>query len=82
MTTLQSTISFLFQILTILVFVDAIISFFLPYDNQFRIILDKIVQPMLRPIQRIVPPMGNFDFSPIILLIIIQVVESIIIRLI
>jgi YggT family protein len=36
---------------------------------------------MLQPIRRIVPPLGMIDFSPVILMILIQVLESILITI-
>lgn len=30
--------------------------------------LERLVQPAVRPIQRIIPPMGGLDLSPIVLL--------------
>ena len=30
--------------------------------------LEKLVQPVMRPIQRIIPPMGGLDLSPIVVL--------------
>jgi YggT family protein len=44
--------------------------------------LDQIVQPFLNPIRRLVPIIAGFDFSPIILLIIVQILESVLLRLI
>ncbi len=34
--------------------------------------LDAVVRPVLRPVQRIVPMLGGFDISPIIVLIVIE----------
>ncbi len=78
---IQYTISTLFRLLSLIVIVDIFLSFFVPPYNRIRMILDKIVGPMLRPIQRILPPIANLDFSPIVLLIIIQVVENLLVRL-
>jgi uncharacterized protein YggT (Ycf19 family) len=36
---------------------------------------------MLAPIRRILPPVGMLDFSPFVLLILVQVVGSLLIRL-
>ncbi len=48
-------------------------------NNQFvyqlYINLDKLLKPMLRPIQKILPNMGGLDLSPIVLLIGIQFIE-------
>jgi YggT family protein len=34
--------------------------------------VDRLVEPMLKPIRRVVPLVGMFDISPIILLLLIQ----------
>ncbi len=35
-------------------------------------LLDSVVSPMLRPFRRILPSMGGLDFSPLILIILIE----------
>jgi YggT family protein len=37
--------------------------------------LDRITAPLYRPIRRLLPDFGGIDFSPLILLILIQVVQ-------
>ena len=82
MNSLQTAIQFAFQLLSIVIIADVFLSFFLPPNNQIRYALDRLVQPMLHPIQRFVPPVGNFDFSPVVLLILIEIIEAVIIRII
>ena len=36
-------------------------------------IFDAMVAPFLRPIRRFVPPISNIDLSPLVLLVILQV---------
>jgi YggT family protein len=81
MNSVIGVIDIIFRLLTIVVVVDVILSYFLPPYNNFRIFLDRIVNPMLAPIRRIVPPVQMIDFSPIILLVLLQVVEFILVRL-
>jgi YggT family protein len=50
-----------------------------PY-HPIRRAIDSVVEPMLAPIRRIVPLVGMLDFSPIILIILIQVLSNLIIR--
>ena len=64
-----STIS---NILVLLVFASAILSFFMDPYHPIRRGVDNIVEPMLAPIRRIVPLVGMFDFSPLVLIILIQ----------
>ena len=46
-------------------------------DVVYRVldILNRVTEPMLRPIRRLIPPMGGLDLSPMILLLIIYVLE-------
>ncbi len=67
--------------LTLIIFADIIVSYFLSPYHPVRKALDSIVQPMLAPIRRVMPPTGMFDFSPFVLLIVIQLVERILINL-
>ena len=63
-------------VFSLLLIVDILLSYFLSPFNSVRMALDRIVQPVLTPIRRIVPPIAMIDFSPVILLILIQLVES------
>jgi YggT family protein len=65
---------------SLVLLVDVVVSYFLPPFNPIRAFLDRIVQPLLRPIQRIVPSFGGMDFSPLVLLILIQLVETILVN--
>lgn len=62
----------------ILVLVDAISSYVLTPYHPVRNTLDKLVNPMLAPIRKIVPIIGVFDLSPLILIILIQIITSLI----
>ncbi len=73
---LITIIQTLATILTIVLFVDIIISYFLSPYHPIRYTLDRIIQPLLNPIRRVVPSVGMFDFSPFVLLILIQLVAS------
>ncbi len=70
-------IGFVAQVLTIVVLIDVVISYFMSPFSPIRMVLDRVVGPMLAPIRRVVPTIGMVDISPIILLILIQVVASI-----
>lgn len=73
MANLVGVINFLAQLLMIVVIVDIFMGYFLAPYHPFREILDGIVRPMLRPIQRFLPPIQGIDFSPVVLILIIQV---------
>ena len=65
----------LFSLLNLIIIADIIVSFFLSPYHPVRNFLDKIVNPLLSPIRKIMPQTGMFDFSPIILILILKVIE-------
>ena len=69
------------QLLVILVIISVILSYFMDPYHPIRRSIDGVVEPMLGPIRRVVPPLGMIDLSPLILIILIQVLANIIVRL-
>ena len=67
-------------ILILLVFASIVLSYFMDPYHPVRRGLDRIVEPMLSPIRRIVPLVGMLDFSPLILIILIQVISGLLVR--
>ncbi|GJQ51810.1 MAG: YggT family protein [Anaerolineaceae bacterium] len=74
-------ISALSQILVLLVFISVILSYFMDPYHPLRRGIDNIVEPMLAPIRRIVPLVGVIDFSPLILILILQFGSQFLIRI-
>lgn len=75
-------INIIARILTLLVVVEVLLSYVMsPYDP-VRSIISKIIEPILNPIRRLLPPIHNIDFSPLVLVILIQVVEYLMISII
>ena len=68
------------QLLVLLVIVSVILSYFMDPYHPIRRGIDSVIEPMLTPIRRVVPLIGMLDFSPLILIILIQVVSNLIIR--
>jgi YggT family protein len=62
-------------LIILVVFVSSILSFFLDPFHPLRRTLDRIVNPMLAPIRRVIHPMGGFDLSPLVLIILVEVVS-------
>jgi YggT family protein len=65
-------------LITTVVIINAVLSWLLAFDvvNRGNRIVDmawtittKLTEPLLRPIRKIVPPIGGMDLSPLILLI-------------
>ena len=64
------------RLLILAVVVDVVLHYFTSPYHPVRAFLDRIVLPLLRPIQRVVPPLGGLDFSPIVLILLIQVLAQ------
>ena len=72
----------LFTRISILILIAHVfISYFLDPYHPVRRTIDRIVDPLLAPIRRILPPVGMIDFSPLVLLILIQIAGRIILQL-
>jgi YggT family protein len=82
---LYAVIDGLLQLLVIAIIISAILSWLVAFDvinlrNQmvynFARFLDAVTRPILRPVQKVIPPIGGVDISPIIVLIVIQAFRS------
>jgi len=65
------------QVFIWVVIASALLSFFLPPDHPVRQTLDRIVEPFLAPIRRLLPVAGTLDFSPLVLIIAVELVSRI-----
>ena len=81
-TILVQLIGLIANLLTILIFIWVILSWIMPPYNPVREVLDRIVEPMLTPIRRIIPMAGMMDFSPMILMILIELIARVLINII
>jgi len=68
-------ISTLANLIVLLVIVDSILSYFLNPYHPVRSALDRVLNPLLAPIRRVVPLVGMFDLSPLILIILVQILS-------
>ena len=68
------------------IIISAVLSWLVAFDiinlrnnavYQISTFLDRVTGPVLRPFQRIIPPLGGVDISPIIVLLIITGVRII-----
>jgi len=73
-------INILSQFIILVVIAKVILSYFMDPYHPIRRTLDNLVEPMLAPIRRVVPLIGMFDFSPLILIILVQILSSALIR--
>jgi YggT family protein len=73
-------INILAQFIVLLVIVKIILSYFMDPYHPVRRSIDNLVEPMLAPIRRVIPLIGMFDFSPLVLIILVQILSSALIR--
>lgn len=71
----------LIQFIVLIVIIQVVLSYFMDPYHPVRRFMDRVVEPMLLPIRRIVPPIGMVDLSPLILIIALQVLDMIISRI-
>jgi YggT family protein len=67
--------------ITILVIAKVFLSYFMDPYHPVRLWIDRLVEPMLRPLRRVIPPIGMLDISPIILIFLVQILGRIIISI-
>lgn len=58
------------------VIASSLLSFFLPPYHPVREALGRIVDPFLNPIRSLMPSAGGLDFSPLILILIIELLTN------
>ncbi len=76
----QQMVGLLANLLIILIFIWVIVSWILSPYHPLREALNRIVEPMLAPIRRVVPMVGMLDLSPMILMILIELISRFLIR--
>ena len=75
----------LLGLLVLAIIISAVLSWLVAFDvinlrNQFVYniarFLEAVTRPVLRPVQKVIPPIGGVDISPIIVLLVIQAFRS------
>ncbi len=67
----------LIDLYTLVVFAAVIVSWMqLPPRNQLVQIVRQLTEPALEPIRKLLPPMGGIDFSPMILILGLQLLKG------
>ncbi len=65
----------LLNVLTLAIIARAIMSWFSPRPtNMLAIILYRLTEPLLAPLRRIIPRAGMFDFTPLVAIILLQLI--------
>ena len=70
-----------FNIFFFAIIIQAVISWINPGNyNPVSALVESITAPLLRPVQRYVKPFGGLDLSPLVVLILLQVVKILVIK--
>ena len=77
---LAQAVSIFSQVLTLIVLAHVILSYFMNPYHPVRAFIDRLVDPLLAPIRRVVPLIGMMDFSPVILIILVQFISGILVN--
>jgi len=80
-------IDFLLNVVVILIIIQAILSWLVAFNvinarndgmRRFVLALDRMTDPLYRPIRRILPDFGGIDFSPLVVLLLIKAIQIVI----
>jgi YggT family protein len=69
------------QLVILVVIIQTVLTYFLSPYHPIRQMIDRFVDPMLMPIRRVLPPLGMLDFSPLVLIILLEVIDSVLQRI-
>ena len=76
MTIFVSIIRILCVVLAILILLRVVVSWYSPRPtNMLIVILYRVTEPFLAPLRRIIPRVGMFDFTPLVAIILLQLIR-------
>jgi len=72
-------IVYLCQVYAFIIFLRAILSWFAisPY-NPIVIFLDRITEPILAPLRRVIPRIGMIDITPMVAILLLIIIASLV----
>lgn len=70
------------EVLKWLVLIRVLLSWFVSLysDNPLVEMLRRVTDPILRPLQQVIPPLGGLDISPLVAFFVIQMTQSLLLR--
>lgn len=79
---LANFINILFTVLYVAILIRILLSWIRvdPYHPLVQLLF-QITEPILGPFRRVIPPVGGLDFSPIVALIVLQLVQQFLISI-
>jgi len=80
MSGLERIITYIIDAFTLLIFVRVIASWFrVSPRNSLMLLVYQITEPILAPLRRIIPPLGMMDITPLVAVILLQIIGGIIV---
>lgn len=80
---LVGLVNLIVTLITVLIILNSLISYLnLEPWHPVRRALNQFSEPILRPIRNVLPPIGMFDLSPLIALIVIQLLGRLVVLII
>jgi len=67
-------IDILRNVLTIIILLRVVVSWYTSPTNILFRFLRRLTEPILAPLRRIIPPVWRLDFSPLVAIILIQLI--------
>lgn len=80
--TIARIIVSVFRLFSFAIILKVLLSYFMSPYHPVRQFVDRIIDPLLAPIRRILPPVASIDFSPLVLIIVLQLIEMVLLRLV
>ncbi len=78
----MALVFFLLDLYSFVVFVSVGLSWLrLSPENPVVRITSALTEPVLAPLRRRIPPLGGFDITPIVLLLVIQLIKKLILSI-
>jgi YggT family protein len=68
------------SVLVLFIFIRFISSWFVFHRNTFLGFVKRVTDPIMLPVQRLIPPIGMFDISAMIVLIVIWLLQSVVLN--
>lgn len=70
----------LLSLLVMFIFLRFLASWFMFTNKTFFAFVVKVTDPIMRPVQRLIPPIGMFDISAMLVLLVISFLQTIVLR--
>jgi YggT family protein len=83
--TLFEIAEYLLNIVSLVIIIQVVLSWLFVFNvlntsshgvRAFAMAIDRLTAPLYRPIRRLLPDFGGMDFSPLVVLILIQVLQK------